>query len=259
MKTNRTSTYNVQTVDKAFELLEVLTDHPGGLTLVQLSTRVGLNRSKTFRLAATLCERGLVEQEKATGLYRLGVYSVALAQKFLRHASLVHYAHPIMEELARKHGEAVYMTVIKDDEVVFVDMVDCDRHIKAAPLVGKKFPFCTNAAGKVLKALDSRDLVEKLVTKRGRRGAMADIDVLESELDEIRVSGVAVDTDALGDGISSVAVAVKDYAGKVVGALTMLGPSFRMLQARLEQEIIPSLCEYAEILSMKFGYAKVSG
>jgi DNA-binding IclR family transcriptional regulator len=54
-----------------------------------------------------------------------------------------------------------------------------------------------------------------------------------------------------------VAVAIRDYAGKVVGALTMLAPSFRMLQERLEQEIVPSMREGAEILSMKFGYAKM--
>jgi DNA-binding IclR family transcriptional regulator len=53
-----------------------------------------------------------------------------------------------------------------------------------------------------------------------------------------------------------VAVAVRDYAGKVVGAITMLGPSFRMLAGRLESEIIPSMLEGAEMLSEKFGYAR---
>ena len=64
-----------------------------------------------------------------------------------------------------------------------------------------------------------------------------------------------MDTGGLGEGIISVAVAIKDYAGKVVGAITMLGPSFRMLTDRLENEIIPSMLEEAELLSQKFGYA----
>jgi len=51
-------------------------------------------------------------------------------------------------------------------------------------------------------------------------------------------------------------VAVRDYAGKVVGAVTMLGPSFRMFADRLENEIIPSLLEGADMLSAKFGYSK---
>ena len=255
MKIEKT-TYTVQTVDKAFELLEILAENPAGMTLAHLARKAGLNRNKTFRLMTTLCEKGLAERDAEAGTYRLGIFSIALARKFLQNASLVTYAHPIMEELARRHDEAVYMTVIKDDEVVFLDMVDCDRNIKAAPLVGQKFPFFTNAAGKVMKALDSRDLLEKLFKKRGQKGELPDLHRLESELDEIRSRGVAVDSGALGEGIISVAVAIRDYAGKVVGAITMLGPSFRMLSERLENEIIPSMLEVAEILSGKFGYAR---
>jgi len=81
--------------------------------------------------------------------------------------------------------------------------------------------------------------------------------LLEIELDEIRKRGVAVDFGGLGEGICAVAVVIRDYAGKVVGALTLLAPSFRVLQDRLEQEIIPSMLEGAEELSMKFGYMKI--
>jgi DNA-binding IclR family transcriptional regulator len=257
MLDDKHSAYTIQTVNKALELLEALSEYSAGLTLTQLTERVGLNRNKTFRLLATLCEKGLVERDPSNSMYRLGVYSMALAQKFLKNASVVTYAHPIMEELARKHHEAVYMTVIRGDEVLFVDMVDCDHHIKAAPLVGRRFPFFTNAAGKVMKALDSRDLLEKLFRKKGRKNGFPDLDRLESELEEIRLRGVAVDSGGLGEGICSVAVVVRDYAGKVVGAITLIGPSFRMLAGRLENEIIPSLREGAELLSEKFGYARL--
>ena len=84
-----------------------------------------------------------------------------------------------------------------------------------------------------------------------------DPESLEIELNEIRKKGVAVDFGGLGDGICAVAVVIRDYAGKVVGALTLLAPSFRMLQDRLEHEIIPSMLEGAEELSMKFGYMKI--
>jgi len=256
MPHERTTIYTVQNVSMALELLEALTEFPAGLPLQQLADIIGHNRNKTFRLLATLCEKGLVERDAANGNYRLGAYSLALAQKFLKNANVVNYAHPIMEELARKHHEAVYMTVIRDDTVLFVDMVDCEHQIKAAPLIGKQFPFFTNAAGKVMKALDSRDLLEKLYKKRGKKGTMPDLDRLESELEEIRAKGVAVDSGGLGEGIISVAVAVRDYAGKVVGAITLIGPSFRMLTGRLENEIIPSLLEGAELLSGKFGYVR---
>jgi DNA-binding IclR family transcriptional regulator len=248
--------YTVLNVNKAFELLEIIAEHSSSHSLPQLSERVGLKRNKTFRLLTTLCEKGLVERDAANGNYQLGVSSVALGQKFVMNSSVVNYAHPIIEALARKHDEAVYMTVINDDEVLFLDMVDSGQQIKATPLVGRRFPFFTTAAGKVMKALDSSDLLDKLFTKQGRKSNSPDMEVLASELTEIRFKGVAVDSNGLGEGIISVAVVVKDYAGKAVGAITMLGPSFRMFTERLENEIIPSLLEGGEILSEKFGFAR---
>jgi DNA-binding IclR family transcriptional regulator len=136
-------------------------------------------------------------------------------------------------------------------------MVDSAQQVKAAPLVGERFPFFTNAAGKAIRALESRDILERFFRKRARRETVPNQTLLEDELNQIRSRGVAVDSGGLGEGVITVAVAVRDYAGKVVGALTLLGPSFRMLSERLENEIIPSLMEGAEILSFKFGYAKL--
>jgi DNA-binding IclR family transcriptional regulator len=250
------NTYAVQTVENALDLLETLTEEIPVATLPHLAEKLGISRNKTFRLLATLENRGLVEREEMSGSYHLGLSTLELAQRFLKSASLIRHAHPVMEGLARKHDEAVYMTVLQGEEVLFLDMVDCNRQVKAAPLVGKRFPFFTNAAGKAMKALESRDLLEKFSKRRRNKGVYPDLASLEKELNAIRERGVAIDSGGLGEGIISVAVAVRDYAGKIVGALTMLGPSFRMLADRLENEIIPSLVEGAEMLSMKFGYAK---
>ncbi len=249
--------YAVLTVEKALDLLEVLAAEPVDATLPHLADRLGVSRNKAFRLLATLEKRGLVEREEWSGSYRLGISAVELAQRFLKSASLIRHAHPVMEGLAKKHDEAVYMTVLRGDEVLFLDMVDCDRQVKAAPLVGKRFPFFTNASGKAIKALEARGGSGSPGKKRKSGAPSFDLAELESELDVIREKGVAVDSEGLGEGIISVAVAVRDYAGKVIGALTMLGPSFRMVASRLESEIIPSLMEGAELLSMKFGYARV--
>jgi DNA-binding IclR family transcriptional regulator len=135
-------------------------------------------------------------------------------------------------------------------------MADCDQKIKATSLIGKTFPLFTNAAGKVMKALESTESIEWLMNKkRSKAKNITDPEHLISELIEIRSNGgVAIDSEGLGEGIISVAVAVKDYAGHVIGAITMLGPSFRFLKERIEKEIIPSLVEGAALASEKFGY-----
>jgi DNA-binding IclR family transcriptional regulator len=250
-------TYSVQSVLKAFDLLEFLASEDSNATIPQLASKLDLSRNKVFRLLATLEDKGLIERDEPTGTFRLGICAFEMAQHILKSASLIRLAHPILEELARKHDEAVYITVMSNDEVLFLDMVDSFQQIKTATMVGRRFPFFTNAAGKAIKAMSSSDVLERLGKRRAKQDRIPDIKQLESELINIRQSGVAVDFGGLGEGICAVAVAIRDYAGKVVGALTMLAPSFRMVQERLDDEIIPSMQESAELLSMKFGYAKI--
>jgi len=247
------SQYSVQAVAKAIDLLEVLAQEGARPTVQMLSEMLDLSRNKTFRLLATLEDKGLIERSEDKGTYHLGLQAFEMAQHILKSASLIRLAHPIMEELARKLDEAVYITVLSNDEVLFLDMVDSLQQVKAVDMVGKRFPFFTNAAGKVIKSVSSIDLFGRGSRKRGIPNPLE----LEKELDEIRQKGVAVDFGGLGEGICAVAVVIRDYAGKVVGALTLLAPSFRMLHERLDEVIIPSMLEGGEQLSTKFGYSRV--
>jgi DNA-binding IclR family transcriptional regulator len=248
--------YTHLAVHKAFEVLEYLSESPTDATLQMIASKISMTRNKTSRLLATLCDDGLLQKDKPTGSYLLGVNAFSLAQKLVRNSNVISLAHPVLEQLAKKHGEAVYMAVINGDDVLFLDMADCDQKVKTKTLIGKTFPLLTNAAGKVMKALEPTESIEWLVNKKRKKSKeIANPEVLMSELIEIRANGgVAVDTGGLGEGIISVAVAVKDYAGHVIGAITMLGPSVRFLKERIEREIIPSLLEGAALASEKFGY-----
>jgi DNA-binding IclR family transcriptional regulator len=253
----QTSVYSVKSIKNALDVLEILSEFEFGAHLNTLSSRLQLSTNCTFRIMKTLCEKELVEYDQQQATYRLGAYSATLAHKFLKNISVISYAHPILEALVRKHDEAAYMAVCRDNEVIFLDMVDCAQQIKTASFVGQRVPFFTNAAGKVLRATDSRELLAKLLKMSGRRKEIPDLEQLDAELQTIRSSGVAIDRGGLGEDIISVAVAVRDYAGKVIGAITLIGPSFRLLADRVESEIVPSMLECAELLSMKFGYVKM--
>jgi DNA-binding IclR family transcriptional regulator len=248
--------YTVQTVHKSFEILEYLSEERSGSTLQALASRFDLTHNKTFRLLSTLCESGLTEQDKLSGTYRLGMGAFTLAHKLSGNSNIITITHPVIEQLAKKHDEAVYMAVIKGDDVLFLDMADCHQQIKAMPLIGKSFPYFTNAAGKVMKALESTEVIEWLKSsKPSKTKHISDPVALACELQEIRSNGgIAIESDGLGEGLISIAVAVKDYAGHVIGAITMYGPSFRLMRDRIENEIIPSLMEAAAFTSQRFGY-----
>ncbi len=246
-----------QTLVKAFELLETLSEDNANLTAQLLSRKLKISSNKLFQITETLENMGLVEHDGQSGSYRLGLCAFGMAQQVLKSSSILRLAQPTLEDLARKHDEAVYLTILNNNEVVFLNMVDTVQPIRAATFVGRRFPIFTNAAGKVIQAMSSFDVREKFYRKGAGKAGINDLQRLQSELEDIRKSGVAVDNNCLAEGVCSVAVAIRDYAGKVVGALTLLGPTFRMVQDRLEKEIIPSMLEMSEELSMKFGYDRI--
>ena len=180
------SAYVVQSVEHALDILEILAAESAGCSVQHIASRLGVSRNKAFRLVATLEERGLVVRDDLSGNCRIGLATVEMAQKLINSVNLVRLAHPVMESLARKHDEAVYLTVLQGDEVLFLDMVDSGQNIKAASLVGRRFPFFTNAAGKALKALESIDVVERFFRRHRRKECKVDLEALESELESIR-------------------------------------------------------------------------
>nr|AOR51050.1 IclR family transcriptional regulator [uncultured bacterium pAG2] len=246
-----------QTLVKALDLLELLSEDNIIATAPVLTRKLKISSNKLFHILETLEIKGFVERDEEAGIYRLGLCAIGMAQHILKSASILRLAHPTLENLARKHDEAAYITVLDNDEVVFIDMVDSLQQVKAVPFIGRRFPIFSNAAGKVIKAMSSADVLARHGKTSAGKAGINNIKQLESELNDIRLHGVAVDNNCLAEGVCSVAVAIKDYAGMVVGALTLLAPTFRMLQERLEKEIIPSMLEMSEELSMKFGYAKI--
>jgi DNA-binding IclR family transcriptional regulator len=247
--------YRAQIVVKAIDLLQALASDESAATVPHLAKILKLNRKKVVELLETLEDKGLVERD-GFGTYHLGLHSFSMAQNILKNANLIRIVHPVMESLSRKHEATVCFTVLDHDEVFFLDVVDSFQQIKATEMVGRRFPFFTNAAGKVIKSLSSLDLLGRIPGRRKKNQVHPDPHLLQLELDEIRKKGVAIDVGGFGDGVCTVAVAIRDYAGKVVGALTMLVPSIRLMQERLDQEIIPAMLEGAELLSGQFGYTR---
>jgi DNA-binding IclR family transcriptional regulator len=247
--------YSDRTAELTLSLLElVATNEKQRFSATSLGAILSINRNKAFRLITTLEKRGFLERDEVSGAYKIGFVAVALSQIILKNSSIIDRAHPVMEALVKKHDEAVYMTVANGEELLFLDMVECTQKVRTASLIGQRFPLFSNAAGKLIKACESAD-VDRLRKQPGLKSPQLDINALISELTDIRRIGVAIDCGGFGEGVVTVAVAVRDYAGKIVGALTMLAPSFRMLADRLENEVVPSLLEGAEALSASFGYA----
>jgi DNA-binding IclR family transcriptional regulator len=236
-------------VENALALLEALCEEGEEVSLSGLSQRLGMTKASLFRLLATFENHGYVEREPGSRKYRLGMAAYEIGQKFLSHMSLLRKARPVMEQLARDLNEAAYLTVRRDDEVLFLDMVDSAQQVKIVPLVGRRFPIESTAAGKVLLAFDPKLPTSGPLSPKKRRPAIS----LE-EIAGIRQEGFCMDNGSVGEGTTCLAVPLFNAAGDIAGGLALLGPDFRMTADRNNKHLLPALLTAGEIVSSQLGY-----
>lgn len=190
-----------------------------------------------------------MEKEPGAGKYRLGITAFEIGQKLLSRMSLLRKARPIMERLARETNEAVYLTVPRGDEALFLDFVDTPHQVKIISLVGKRYTLESTAAGKLLLAKDL--LLEK---SQPVSDAPKPAPLSEEELDCLTQWGVLHDRGTLGEGIASVAAPMFNDLEEVAGCLCLVGPEFRLSRQQVEGPLARQLKEAGEIVSSKLGY-----
>ncbi|HSV22023.1 MAG TPA: helix-turn-helix domain-containing protein, partial [Xanthobacteraceae bacterium] len=89
----------VQSLGRAFAILEEVARHREGIGLADLSKLVGLHNSTTFHLAKTLVSLGYMRQEQDSKRYRVGRPLFVLAANALDEIEMVKLAMPVLEDL----------------------------------------------------------------------------------------------------------------------------------------------------------------
>lgn len=85
----------VPAVVRALAVLEHLRERQGGATLGQLSRDLGISPSSLLAIARTLCSRGYLQRDEATGRYRLGPTLVSLGGASSHDIALVRAAEAV--------------------------------------------------------------------------------------------------------------------------------------------------------------------
>src|SRR6267154_1064677 len=110
----------IQSLGRAFAILEEVARHREGIGLADLSKRVGLHNSTAFHLVKTMVSLGYIRQEKDTKRYRVGRPLFALAASSLDEIEMVNLATPVLEDLSRETGESAHFAVRMGDAVVVI-------------------------------------------------------------------------------------------------------------------------------------------
>ncbi len=222
----------IQSLGRAFSILEQIARHRDGIGLADLSRLVGLHNSTAFHLVRTLVSLGYVRQDRDNKRYRIGGPLFALAASCLDEIAMVNVATPVLEDLARDTGESAHFAVRMGDAVVVIARTSGPGAFQLTDRVGVVRPAHCTALGKIILASLRPDQLERFLAraelKPSTERSITEVPALMREIEEVRRSGIAFDDGEFNIEVRCVAVAVKDFTGAVIGALGISGPVWRL-------------------------------
>lgn len=214
----------VQSLTRAFDIVELLAQEQHGMTLSEIAERVELPTSTVYRLLSALKERGYVEQQKKSGVYRLGLTFVDMSSLYLNRLELKTEAEPVLRELSRKTGQTVFLAVRDGDQIVYIDKMEQYNSLRKYSIIGQRKPVYATSLGKALLLdLDDREIQELLRdTPFEPFGPKTHSDVprLLFDVQSSRRRGWTFDDEEAEPGVRCVAAPIHDYRSQAIAAVS---------------------------------------
>lgn len=224
--------YSVHVVDRALDLLEVLRDAGRPLGLMEITRRVGGTKSSVFRLLCTLERRGYIERPESDGRYGLGPKLLSYHDAGTAHRTLTELALPRMRQLLEAYGETINLGVLRNGEVLYLEMLESPHSFRMAARVGNRSPVHSTALGKAIVAFKPDAEIAEVIRAHGLR-ALTPRTITSSvawkrELARTRTRGYAEDNGETELEAYCIGAPIFSAGGEVTGAISISGPASRM-------------------------------
>jgi len=246
----------VQSLERAFSILEAIAGSSQLMSLADLSRSTGLHTSTTFHLIKTLIVLGYVVQDEAKR-YRIGPRLFMQAAGAFNEVELVNLATPHLQRLAEETGETTHLAVRADSGIAVIAKVDARSSIRSSERVGIVRPAYCTAIGKVLlSALSKQDLDAYL--RRGPFEAYTPKTVtspaaLREEIKRVAAAGLAYDDAEFNHELRCIAAPVRNFTQQTIAAFGISGPVWRVTQKDM-QRLGARVAAIANDLSRDLGF-----
>jgi IclR family transcriptional regulator, pca regulon regulatory protein len=224
---------------------------PGpGLTLTQVARASSLTRASARRFLLTLERLGYVRADGR--LFALTPRVLELGYSYLSSLSLPEIAEPHLERLAHEVHESSSVSVLDDDEIVYVARVPTKRIMTVSISVGTRFPAYATSMGRVLLAdLDDPELdsfLDRAELRPLTGGTLTTAATLREELERVRRQGWALVDQELEVGLRSVAAPIRNATGRAVAAVNVSAHASRTTLEHVRRGLLPPLLDTAALI-----------
>lgn len=217
----------IPAVARAIDLLELLVSSEFGLTLSQVSQKLGIAKSSSYRLIRSLLARGYLQRSFDGHRYILGVRALQFADTVVAEAQLRTVCSPFARRLVEQSGLTVLAGVLRGLEWVAILKVPSIKDNYPGALVGHHFDLHCTAIGKALIAFASDEELNKVFPEknfhRHTSKTAGSLETLKVDLAGVRTRGYAINNEELAIGGRGVAAPVLNHIGSVVASICIRG------------------------------------
>lgn len=249
----------VQSLTRAFDIIEELVEYINGLGVTELSKKLDLHKSTVHRLLATLEYRGYVKKDNGSNKYKLSMKFLDIGGELLDDLDLRREVKPHIRRLGDETGETIHLGILVDYEVIYIDKEETPQTIRMYSKIGASVPAHCTSMGKILLAYSPENVLEELLKKKGlpkkTKNTITDEKKLRKHLKKVKENGYAVDNQEMETNIRCIAGPIFNFQNKILGSFSISGPTSRITKDRIE-ELAELVKLYSKEMSALFGYKK---
>ncbi|WP_029523212.1 IclR family transcriptional regulator [Persephonella sp. KM09-Lau-8] len=251
--------YIVHNVALAFDILFFIAKN-SEVSLEEIEKNIDASLYQIEKILEVLINRGYVNYNPKRKTYSLGIKNFEVGYSYLSHVDLRNIARPYLQYLGEKFQENVYLAVRSGFEIVYIDAYEVNRPVVVKSRVGRLLPLYASASGKVhLADMDEDELEEffreeKLVPYTSK--TITDKDELLKHIQMVKENGYAIDDEEWEEEVRCLSVPVRDHTGRVVAAMTLSAPSWRIPYEELTGKVKDEFIKKSEELSERLGYTQ---
>ncbi len=243
----------VQSVEKAFRVLQAFDGTRKSLSLSQLVEDTGLDMSAAQRFTHTLVKLGYLQKDDETRRFELTVKALDFGYHYTRSNALVERALPYLLHISKTVEETVNLTVLDGTEIVFISRFLSRHVLNNDVVIGTRLPaYCTAPGVAILSRLPS-EKVAAILDRSELRPFTAtttwDRKELLTKISKSAEQGYATAFEEYFHGDLSIAAAIVDQHGRPAGAINIAVSSSRYTPKQAEAKLSPLVVAAASSVS----------
>ncbi|SCJ69398.1 Pectin degradation repressor protein kdgR [uncultured Eubacterium sp.] len=251
-----TSDNNVQSIDRALDIIEVLSQENDGLGVTEIASRIGLPKSTAHRIIATMAERGYLSRTDK-GVYKIGLKLIEAVSCYINSLELQTEARPYVAQITAELGLTSHLGVLDGDQVVYIEKMDVFSNVRMYSQIGVRVHSYSCSLGKCLLSNFSANQIRKIMANcsfmRFTKKTLGSVDELLADLDKVRSRGWAIDDEEAEIGHRCIGAPIYDYRGDIIAAISASGPTSILTEDRIES-VAQYVRKQALEISKSMGY-----